>query len=132
MLTGLKSAAAETARRTVFGIAGGIALLIGILFLTIAAWIALVNVADELTAAIVLGIAYLGLGAIFLAFAMARRHRDIAPPVSHSAATQTVQDGNVFRGMAAAFFEGIGAGLTARDQFSRSPSPQERNGSDRS
>lgn len=128
MLSNLKSAAAATARRTAFGVAGGLALLIGTLFLTVAAWIALVNVADALTAAIVLGIAYLGVGAIFLAFALSRRDQ----PVSHSAASQTVDEGNVFRGMAAAFFEGVGAGLTTRDHFASRPSTRERRESGRS
>lgn len=131
MFDNIKSKAASTARRTAFGLAAGMAMLVGLFFLTLAAWIVLVNVADSLTAAIVLGAVYMGIGLILLAFALTRRNE---PPVYHEALRSTSQRASdpAFKGVAAAFFEGLGAGLTARDQFLRSRGAGARNGSDRS
>ncbi len=130
MFDNLRSAAADTARRTAVGLAAGFALLIGLLFLTLAAWIALASVADNLTAALIIGAVYVGLGFVLLAFAMTRH---VKAKVYHPAlGAPASRNENAFAGVAAAFFEGLGAGLTARDQFSQSRRSSTPNGSDRS
>ncbi|EPX79470.1 hypothetical protein thalar_02295 [Litoreibacter arenae DSM 19593] len=48
----------------------------GVAFLTVAAWLFLVSVSDALTAAVVLGAAYLGLGLVLIGFAQSSK-----PPV---------------------------------------------------
>ena len=117
MLDNLKSAAANTAKRTAFGFAAGLCLLVGLVFMTIAAWIALVSIADALTAALVLGAVFIGLGLIFLAFALTRRSES---PVYHEAFKARAEEPSKVgaNSIIGAFFEGLGAGLTARDQFS--------------
>ncbi|MGB5556524.1 MAG: phage holin family protein [Paracoccaceae bacterium] len=130
MFDNLRSAAADTARRTAVGLAAGLSLLIGLLFLTLAAWIAIASVADNLTAALIIGAVYVGLALILLAFALTRQNK---AKVYHPAlGAPTSRNENVFNGIAAAFFEGLGAGLTARDQFSQSRGSSAPNGSDRS
>jgi len=80
---------------------------------------------------VVLGVSYIGLGLIFLAFALTRRK---APRVRHDAlrASSATSAGSPFLGVAAAFFEGLGAGLAARDQFTKSQQSDSRDGPDRS
>ena len=130
MFDNIRSAAADTARRTAFGLAAGFALLIGLLFLTFAGWIVLVSVADALTAALVLGAVYIGAGLILLALALTRSNHQ---PIRHEALRTAPRppEANSLKGVAAAFFEGLGAGLTARDQFGRQRQSARPNGSDR-
>ena len=130
MFDNLKSAAAETARRTAVGLAAAVSLLIGLLFLTLAAWIALASVADNLTAALIIGAVYVGLGLILLVFALTRQ--DKAKTYHPALGATASRNKSPFNGLAAAFFEGLGAGLLARDQFSQSRGSSAPRESDRS
>jgi galactitol-specific phosphotransferase system IIC component len=92
-------------RRAGFGLGGAILMLIGAGFLTVAAWIALVEARDALFASLVIGSAYFGLGAIVMALGT-RRPRYVAPPAQAAAMNMG--------GLSAAFVQGLGAGAAAR------------------
>lgn len=89
-------------RRAGFGLAGGFFMLIGAGFLTVAAWYALDTLRGPQFAALVIGCAYFGLGALVIAFGM-RRRVVVPPPPAFSAA-----------GLSAAFAQGFGAGVATR------------------
>lgn len=96
------------AQRTALGLAGGLMLTAGLGFLTVAGWIALSLAADTLTAALVIGCAYLGLGLI-LFFLAARR----ASPTAR-AALDSPKAPPLSMGLVAAFLDGFGAGSAYR------------------
>ena len=111
MLENLKASAATTARRSAFGLLAGLALLVGIGFLTVALWIILVTAADSLTAALVIGSIYIGIALIFIAFVMSNRPER---PIHRSTSRPAMNKTDAMVGVVAAFFEGLGAGLTTR------------------
>ncbi|WP_407495456.1 phage holin family protein [Pseudooceanicola sp. MF1-13] len=92
-------------RRAGFGLGGAVLMLIGLGFLTVAAWIALEEARDTQFAALVIGLGYFGLGAVVMALGT-RRPRYVAPPVA--AATMSLG------GLSAAFAQGFGAGAATR------------------
>ena len=69
MFASLKSEVRATARRAGLLSGGLFAVAIGTGFLTVAAWIYLVAVADPLTAALTIGAAYFGFGLIVMGLA---------------------------------------------------------------
>lgn len=111
----------SAARRSALSVLGIIFVLIGLAFLTTAAWIALTISADTLTAALVIGGVYTGLGLLILAGATMSRRRvpyTAVDPLAAPASSPSVP----YPGLAQAFMQGFGAGATMR----RSPSPQTR------
>lgn len=117
MLHALQHKMRVTARRTALGLAGAFALCVGLGFLTAAAWIMLAAATSALTATFVLGAVYAGLGLISLAFATARSRAAYVP---HSRARrQSVDPANPMASVAVAFLQGVGAGVTARQQFAQ-------------
>lgn len=70
-------AIADAGRRAVLGLGAMLLLTVGLAFLTVAAFIALAALRDPLFAALVIGLAYLGLGLILMALA---GRRPPAPP----------------------------------------------------
>ncbi|MBL3701488.1 DUF1705 domain-containing protein [Sulfitobacter sp. BDSS02] len=79
MLNGVKQAAADAARTAALLSVGLLILLIGLGFLTLAAWIYLSITYDALTASLIIGCCYAGVGLIFIAVALmsngsSRRH----------------------------------------------------------
>ena len=102
-------AARRLALRSALGLFGVLCLVIGLAFLTAAAWIALRIAADAQTAALVIGGAYAGLGLIVLAVARVARP---GPPPPVPRAARTVHEAPI-TGVAAAFMEGLGAGLAS-------------------
>lgn len=108
MLGALEEKAAQAGRRAAFGLGAGLCLAVGAGFLTVAAWIALVAIASGLTAAVVIGCVYLGVGAIFLAFAVAR-----SPSSHHSAAGPAPDVKTDAPPLMAAFVHGMNAGAQA-------------------
>jgi len=92
-------------RRAGFGLGGAFLMMIGAGFLTVAAWIALVEARDALFAALVIGCAYFGLGALVVAFGT-RRPRYVAPVASAASLSMG--------GLSAAFAQGFGAGVATR------------------
>ena len=105
-------AAQDAARRTALGLGAAICLAVGMGFLSAAAFIAMAAAADPVTAALVLGAAYAGLGLILMAFAV-QRHRAPPPPVRPPA-------GPVLLVAAVeAFTAGMAAGKSARSAMTR-------------
>jgi hypothetical protein len=76
LAAGLKSAAADTARRGAWIAGGGVALLVGAGFATLAAWLVLDAMRGPLYAALVLCLAYFGLGFVLLSLGLRHRRRE--------------------------------------------------------
>lgn len=76
----LKSKLKQTARSAGLWSGGLLLVATGTGFLTVAAWIFLVSLADALTAAGVIGAAYLGLGLVFIGFARSGAQEPEAAP----------------------------------------------------
>ena len=110
MIGNLKRAAGETARRTAIGTAGIVCALTGLAFLTSAAWMALSALRDAQFAALVIGLGYLGLGAILLGFSAARRP---VPARRIDDAPSAFGGNSPAVALAAAFAEGLSAGAAA-------------------
>lgn len=62
------------------GLISGLCLLIGLAFMTVAAWIALAEHYDTLVAALVLGCAYIALSAVLVAILASRGRRPTPKP----------------------------------------------------
>jgi hypothetical protein len=115
-VSGLKLQARAAARRAGFTFLGTVFLLIGIGFLTAAAWIVLSEMRDPLFAALVLGGVFVGLGLIFFGISMSRyvRVRVAAPPPP--AGTHALA--YALPALAEAFMMGISAGSATRGRRS--------------
>lgn len=94
-------------RRTAFGAAGVVLALVGLAFLTMAAWIGLAAALGAASAALVIGGAYLGLGCIFMAVAALSGAR----PERH------VQPSDPMPDLVNAFVAGLGHGANARERY---------------
>ncbi|MCA0042240.1 phage holin family protein [Celeribacter litoreus] len=99
----LAEKAQDLARRTTLGLAGGLLLIIGLGFLTLAAWILLVDLQGTANAALIIGCVYTG--AALLTLAATRVKRQPAPPPEQPSPMGLVSQ---------AFLEGLGAGYSAR------------------
>ena len=102
MLTSLKL----SLRRAGFGLGGAFLMLIGAGFLTVAAWIALAEAGGAQLAALVIGLAYFGLGLVIAA--LGTRRPRVPPPTP----------GVSMSGLSAAFAQGFGAGVATRSAVS--------------
>ncbi|WP_298493500.1 hypothetical protein [uncultured Maritimibacter sp.] len=122
MFAALRWKAHLAARKAAFGLVGVLLLTVGLTFLTTAAWIGLVQVADTLTAALVIGGVYTGFGLIALALAARRPRVPVRDPyVAGAMATGHATKSGLENvgGIAAAFMSGLNAGTAARDGFHR-------------
>ncbi|WP_099824315.1 phage holin family protein [Oceaniglobus indicus] len=100
----LRRAIALAVRRAVFGSAAGLLILVGSVFLTIAAWIFLAQQLGSGLAALILGLVFIGIGLIVLALGLRNPVRHVAPPPPPPpAAVDTVALVN-------AFLSGLAAG----------------------
>jgi hypothetical protein len=97
----------STLRRAGLGLGGAFLVLIGLGFLTVAAWITLAEMRDAQFAALVLGLAYCGTG-LLVAVLGGRRPRRAAP------ASRPLD----MNGLSAAFAQGFGAGIATRSAVS--------------
>ncbi|MFG6517949.1 phage holin family protein [Sulfitobacter sp. 1A13496] len=86
-------------------------LLIGLLFLTLAAWLYLITVATPLTAALILGAVYFGIGFLLLAMAGSDSEAAAQKPREEEHASPE-HDG--LKNLVMAFLAGITAGQKAR------------------
>ncbi|MFP1643293.1 hypothetical protein [Pontitalea aquivivens] len=102
--------AAALGRRLVLGALGGGMVLVGLGFLTAAVWFALRAVMSPVQVALILGLAYGGLGLVLLALA---RHRPTRAPVPPAAAATTGATAGAAAGDAAGDAAGFQAGLDA-------------------
>lgn len=91
-------------RRAGFGLGGAFLMMIGLAFLTVSAWITLVEMRDAQFASLVLGAAYFGLGLIVAV--LGRRRPYVAPPVAAAPFSMA--------GLSSAFAQGFGAGVATR------------------
>lgn len=110
-----EAAAARTARTAVMGAGAVAALVLGAFFLTLAAWLFLAEVTSVITAALILGAAYMGLGLLFLGMLSIRRRarqRELARARAAQAASST---GSLVQ-LIMAFITGIRAGKTSRHE----------------
>ncbi|WP_375691462.1 hypothetical protein [Pseudooceanicola sp. LIPI14-2-Ac024] len=111
-----------TAQKAAISMGGVILLLIGLAFLTSAAWIALSEARSTLFAATVIGCAYFGLGLILLAVASMRR--PVPPPAPAAVAADPASQVTLTLGtLTGAFVQGLGAGIAARSAAPRRPTP---------
>ena len=92
-------------RRAGFGLGGALFMLVGLAFLTVAAWIALAQAQGAMMAALIIGCAYVGVGAVIIALGT-RRPRYVAPVGTRTAFSAG--------GLSAAFAQGFGAGAATR------------------
>lgn len=130
MLATVTYAARDAAKRTAFGFVSMLFLVVGLGFFSVAGWIAIVAAADVMTAALVLGGGYVGLGLILAALAARRTrvpvhaaHPAAAAPPGHPAGNAAL-----FLGIAEALAAGIAAGQTARQAMSPSKPTSRPNG----
>ncbi len=112
MLGSLKSKAADTAKRAGLLTGGLLATAVGVAFLTAAAWIYLASVADALTAALVIGAAFVGLGLVLVGVASSGKSHASA----HEQQTQFAQTNQHHAEqppLMQAFLHGMQAGVSA-------------------
>ena len=126
MFEPLKMRVKDKAERTAIGLVGGLLMLVGLCFLTAAAWMAISLAADPLMAALIIGGAYFGLGLIFVGVAKYKRRQYATPaqaayqaPGQASGAASDAAAGQAPTGAIApmlvtAFMEGFGAGMATR------------------
>ena len=100
---------ASLARKTAWGAAGAVLTLVGIAFLTVAAWLLLAAAQSALFAATVIGCVYLGVGAIALALSARSPHS----PTANTTAQQ-VGDLSPLQLVAVSFLQGLEQGARAR------------------
>ena len=86
-------------------------LLIGLLFLTLAAWLYLITVTTTLTAALILGAVYFGMGFLLLAIAGSDGEAAAQPSRQEDSAAS---DHDGLKNLVMAFLAGITAGQKAR------------------
>ena len=107
----LRASVARAARTAMLSATGAFMLLIGLMFLTLAAWLYLVTVTTALTAALILGAAYLGVGFLLLAIAGSR---DNSPSSRQPEADSGHPEHDGLKNLVMAFLAGITAGQKAR------------------
>ncbi|SFE11926.1 Putative Holin-X, holin superfamily III [Sulfitobacter brevis] len=108
----VQDAASRTAQTAVIGLGAAIAMFIGLGFLTLAAWLFLIAVATPITAALILGGLYFGIGLVALSILSARqRARARAKAV---AAQQSASAEGALSKIILAFITGITAGQKSR------------------
>lgn len=106
MLTSLKL----SLRRAGFGLGGAFLMMIGAAFLTVSAWITLVEMRDAQFAALVIGGVYFGLGLVVIAIGARRPY---VPPAAAAPLSMS--------GLSAAFAQGFGAGVATRSAVKPRP-----------
>lgn len=106
----LRGAVRRAARTAMLSATAALSLLIGLLFLTLAAWLYLVTVTTTTIAALILGAAYLGVG--FLLLAIAGSEGRSAPRHAEESHENAEHDG--LKNLVLAFLGGITAGQKAR------------------
>jgi len=107
MLARLQASLRQTLRRTAFGVAGGLFLILGIGFLTAAVWLTLAIAHGGLFASVILGLVFCGVGLVFLALS-ARKPAQAPAPIA--VATPTAAKAPLEADLMAAFLGGLDAG----------------------
>lgn len=112
-------------RRTMFRVASGILLFVGIAFLAVAGWIALSAFFGTLQLALIFGGVFVGLGLIMLAMTRTSRAKiSMAPSVNAPMSSVAPAAGVAAVGtLGTAFIQGISAGMAARKSTKPSSAP---------
>ena len=116
LLQSVQATAARTAQTAVLGLVASVTFLIGMAFMTLAAWLVLVSVTTPLVAALILGFFYMGIALIILALMSARsraRRRQLRTAATTATAASVVTGGGLTQ-FALAFIAGLTAGRKAR------------------
>ncbi len=111
----VESKVARVGKKAVIGLGAGLCLGVGVAFLTVAAWLLLVAVADALTAATVIGVTYLGAGLILLGVVLTGGNSG-TDRTAHNAATGPEQGAAEVPPLMAAFLHGMNAGARTANQ----------------
>lgn len=114
MFRSVERKVARAARRSALGAVAVVAFLVGLAFLTVAAWIAMTAAASALAAALLIGFAYLALGAILVAVASAMGSRRHAPHAPEHDRPPPYAPPSGMPPLAQAFLYGMEAGSAAR------------------
>lgn len=114
MFARVEQKVAQAARKTALGAGAALALLVGIAFLTAAAWIYIAATVDTFIAAIVIGAFYVGLGFVLLGLASAREKSGPEPAGVKSAPEPNPDAPSNLPPLAQAFIFGMEAGAAAK------------------
>ena len=107
----------NASRSAVLGLGAGVFLCFGLGFLTFAAWLFLASISSAITAAVILGCFYMGVGIILLGVMRMRaraRKRARALALAATAAPLAGLGASGIGGIIAAFMGGLAAGAKAR------------------
>lgn len=114
MLSGLKNKARQAARRTALGGFGLILALTGLGFLSGAAYMFLLTQTDAITAALVMGGVFMGLGFIFIALASAGQDEEDDRSEAVAKAKLPEAEHSPLTPVAVAFLDGVHQGMAVR------------------
>ena len=115
MFDAVKQSAARAARKTALSVGALIALCVGIGFLTAAGWIHLSLAHGPLTAALVIGLIYVGIGLVLIAVAGSSAPETVdSPSAGAHAAEPDPETPNSLPPLAQAFVYGLNAGVKAK------------------
>ncbi len=107
--------ATRTAQTAVLGLFASICLSVGLMFLTVAAWLLLITVTTALMTAFILGGIYFGIGLVLLAvISMRSRERRKERAAAAAYAAKSPDPAANFTSLIAAFMTGLSAGKKAR------------------
>ncbi|MBY5933472.1 phage holin family protein [Tateyamaria omphalii] len=110
MLTQIKQNVAQTAQRAALGGLGGICLLAGVGFLTAALFMYLLTQTDPITACLIIGGGFSGLGLVFVGLS---RTGKSSPPAAVATA-QASPSASAMTPVMLAFLDGLQQGMAAR------------------
>lgn len=117
-LTALKLQARAAARRAGFSAAGALCLAVGLGFLTAAGFLAIEASQGALVAALVIAVAYLGLGLVFLGLSMRRTIRvPVGTPLAAAGGPRLYS--YAVPALIEAFMVGVAAGIANRPRGRR-------------
>ncbi|NIZ07902.1 phage holin family protein [Pseudooceanicola sp. HF7] len=108
MFGSLKYAVSRAARKAGYSLGALVMIMIGLGFLTAAAWLYLTEIRSSLFAALVIGGVYFGLGLVLMALASIDR----PVPMAHPSHTEPPAAGSM-TGIITALMQGVGAGIAA-------------------
>lgn len=106
-----EDSAARTARKAALGLGAGIFMVVGVGFLTVAAWMLISALLSPLHAATIIGATFLGVGLILVGFAASKTSDTVAPEPKQGPSRPAEE---MLPQMVAAFMSGIQAGRQAR------------------